>query len=116
MLRITIDGGGAVITTGAKKIYLSVPYTGTITKVRCLADVSGSITVDFWKDTYANFPPVAADKISASAPATLSSAQKSEDSTLTGWTTSVTTGDIIEVSVATVSTVTRVFIDLFITV
>lgn len=113
-LRVVLDGGGSAITTGAKKVYVTVPFDCTITKARLLADQSGSIVVDVWKDTYTNFPPTVADTITASAKPTLSSAQKSEDSTLTGWTTSLSAGDIIEVNVDSASTVTKVMLDLFV--
>jgi parallel beta-helix repeat protein len=114
MIRIVIDGGGSAITTGAKQVYVTVPYNGTITKWRLMADTTGSIVVDIWKDTYANFVPTVADTITASAKPTLSSAQKNESSTLTGWTTTVTEGDVIEVNVDSVATVTKVVLDLFI--
>jgi hypothetical protein len=68
--------------------------------------------VDIWKDTYANFPPLDADSITASAPPTLSSAQKAQDSTLTGWTTSVAAGDILAYNVDSATTVTRVLVSL----
>lgn len=114
IIRIVVDGGSSAITTGPKKVYVSVPYTCTITKVRLLADVSGSIVLDLWKDTYANFPPTVADTIVASAKPTLSSAQKSEDSTLTGWTTALTAGDVLEVNVDSISTIAKIFLDLFV--
>ena len=106
-----IDGGGSVITTGVKG-FIPVPYTGTITRVTVLSTdasaTAGSIVVDLWKDTYANYAPTDADSITASAPPTLSSANKSQDSTLTGWTTSVTAGDIVGFNVDSASTVTHV--------
>jgi hypothetical protein len=111
-ITVIIDGGGSAITTGAKKVYVTCPYTGTITANRVLADQTGSIVIDVWKDTYANYPPTVADTITASAKPTLSSAQKSEDTTLTGWTTSVTAGDVFEVNVDSVSTVTKVILTL----
>jgi len=77
-----------------------------------LADQSGSIVVDIWKDTYANFPPTDADSITASAPPTISSAQKSQDSTLTGWTKSISSGDILAFNVDSCATITRVTISL----
>ncbi|GAH61520.1 unnamed protein product, partial [marine sediment metagenome] len=80
-----IDGGGSAITTGQKG-HLEIPFACTINRVTMLADQSGSIVVDIWKDTYANFPPDNADSITASAPPTITTAQKSQDSTLTGWT------------------------------
>jgi hypothetical protein len=103
---ITIDGAGSAITTGVKG-YTRVPYACTINKVSLIADQSGSLVVDVWKDSFANYPPTDADSITASAPPTLSSAIKAEDTTLTGWTTSVTAGDTIGFNVDSASTVTR---------
>lgn len=110
----TIDGGGAAITTGQKG-YIEVPFACTITSARSFADQSGSIVVDCWKDSYANYPPVDADSITASAPITISSTTKSQDSTLTGWTTSVAAGDILGFNVDSVSTITRLTIVLTVT-
>lgn len=104
---ITIDGGGSAITTGVKG-YIEVPFAGTITAATLLADQSGSIVIDVWKDTYANYPPTDADSITSAAPPTISSATKSQDTTLTGWTTSVTAGDILGFNVDSITTVTRV--------
>lgn len=106
-VEVVIDGGGATITTGIKGD-VRVPYAGTITKVTLLADATGSIVIDIWKDTYANYPPLVADSITASAKPTLSSAVKSENSTLTGWTTAVSAGDILRFNVDSAATVTRV--------
>jgi hypothetical protein len=110
-IEFVIDGGGSAITTGEKG-HIEVPFDCTVTAARVLADQSGSIVVDIWKDTYANFPPVDGDSITASAPPTLSTAQKSEDSTLTGWTTSLTKGDILAYNVDSITTCTRVVVSL----
>lgn len=112
---LTIDGGGSAITTGIKAD-ISVPFACTITGVRLLADQSGSIVVDIWKDTYANYPPTVADTITASAIPTISTATKSEDTTLTGWTTSVSAGDTLRFNVNSVTTITRVNLTLTVTV
>lgn len=112
---ITVDGGGAAITTGVKG-YRSFSVAGTITKVRMLADQSGSVVIDIWKDTYANYPPTVADTITASAKPTISSATKSEDSTLTGWTTSVNAGDVFGFNVDSASAITRVTLELTIVI
>ena len=103
---ITIDGGGSAITAGTKG-YVRVPFAGTITKATVLLDQSGSIVIDVWKDSYANYPPVDADSITAAAPPTVSSATKSEDATLTGWTTSFSAGDIFGFNVDSATTTTR---------
>ena len=110
-LTFVIDGGGSTITTGQKG-HLEIPFACTIKQVTMLADQSGSIVVDIWKDTYANFPPTDADSITASAPPTISSSQKSQDSTLTGWTKSISSGDILAFNVDSCATITRVTISL----
>lgn len=109
-----IDGGGSTITTGQKG-YLPIDFACTITQATLVADASGSIVIDVWKDTYANFPPVDADSITASAPPTLSSAQKSQDATLTGWTTSIAAGDVLGFNVDSITTCKRVTLTLRVT-
>ncbi|GAI94589.1 unnamed protein product [marine sediment metagenome] len=61
-LTFIIDGGGSAITTGQKG-HLEIPFACTITGWTILADQSGSIVVDVWKDTYAAFPPAVGDSI-----------------------------------------------------
>ena len=68
-----IDDGGSVIATGIKGD-LEIPFGCTIQAVTLLADQTGSIVIDIWKDSYAAYPPTVADTITASAKPTLSSA------------------------------------------
>lgn len=114
VLGITIDGGGVAITTGVKG-YLRVPKASTITKVTMLADVSGSIVVDIWKDTYANYPPVVGDTIVAAAKPTITTAIKSEDATLTGWTTAIAAGDVLGFKVDSCTSITKLTLELEVT-
>ena len=113
-IEFIIDGGGAAIATGQKG-HIEVPFACTINQVTTLADQSGSIVVDIWKDSYANFPPTVADTICAAAKPTLAAAQKAQDSTLTGWTTAIAAGDILAYNVDSATTVTRVLISLKVT-
>lgn len=108
-----IDGGGSAITTGIKGD-IAMPAC-TIVAVDMLADQSGSIVVDLWKDTYANFPPTDADSITSSTPPTITTATKSTDSTLTSWTTNVSDGDIIRLNVDSCTTITRCTVSIKIT-
>jgi hypothetical protein len=103
----TIDGGGSGISTGVKGDIV-VPYACTIQDWTLIADQSGSIVLDVWKDTYANFPPTVADTITAAAKPTLSAASKAQNTTLTGWTKTVAAGDIFRINVDSASGVTRV--------
>jgi hypothetical protein len=113
-IEFVIDGGGATIATGVKG-FIEVPFACTITAVRLLADQSGSIVVDVWKDTYTNYPPTDADSITAAAPPTISAATKSQDTTLTGWTTAVAAGSILGFNVDSVTTLQRVTVVLAVT-
>jgi hypothetical protein len=105
-INFLIDGSGAAITTGIKGDIM-IPFACTINQVNLLADQSGSIAVDIWKDTYANFPPTDADTITASAVPTISSATKDEDATLTDWTTAIAAGSILRFNVDSCTTITR---------
>lgn len=113
-IEFIIDGGGSAITTGVKGD-VEVPFACTITQATTLADQSGSIVIDIWKDVYANYPPTVADTITASAKPTLSSATNAQDSTLTGWTRTIAAGDTLRFNVDSASTVTRVTLSLKIT-
>lgn len=110
-IQYVIDGAGAVLTTGLKG-YLEVPYACTILSATLLADVSGSVVVDIWKDTYANYPPVVADTITASAKPTISAALKAQDATLTGWNKTVAAGDILAFNIDSVTSIKRLSISL----
>ena len=105
-VNFNISGGGSTITTGDILTYPgSGASTGTINRV----DISGygtagaacSITVDIWKRNAAI--PTSGQKISASAPATLSSANLSQSGSLSGWTTAVAANDVWGASVASVT-------------
>ena len=111
---ITVDGGGAVLTTGVKG-YKSFPVAGTITGVRLLADVAGNIEFDILKDAFASYPSTTS--IVAAAPPTLTAADSGEDTTLTGWTTAVAAGDVFGFEITGVpATITRVTLELTIVV
>ena len=116
---LTIDGSGIELTTGYKG-FIRVPYACTITKATLLGDISGDIVIDLWKCSYADYDagvthPVDGDSITSATSPTLSSATKSEDSTLTDWTTSITAGDIIAFNVDSITDITKVTLILEVT-
>ena len=108
---IVIDGGGSPITTGIVGDVV-IPFNCTITGWTLVADQVGSIVIDVWKDTYANFPPTVLDTIAGSEKPTLTGVNKNQDLTLTTWTTAVTAGDIVRFNVDSASTVTRITLSI----
>lgn len=108
-LTFVIDGGGAAITTGVKGD-LEIPFACTIVGWTLLADQTGSAVVEVSKSTYANWPTVSV--ITTSAKPTLSSARKNTFSTLTGWTTAIAAGDVLQIGVNSAATVQRVVLTL----
>jgi len=110
-LNVILDGIGNPLAAGIKGD-VKIDRDCTITSWTLLADVAGSIVVDIWKDTYANFPPTSADTITASARPTLASVAKATDSVLSGWTKDVSAGDTLRFNVVSAATVRRVTLEL----
>lgn len=106
-----LDGGASNIEADLKA-RVQVPFACTIQEATLVADTTGSIVVDVWKDTYANYPPTVADTITAAAKPTLLSAQKYQDATLTGWTTSIAAGDFLIANVDSASGINHAILTL----
>lgn len=107
-----ISGGGGPILTGIKGA-LYIPFNCTIVRATALADQTGAIVVDIWKDSYANYPPTDADSITASAPVTIGSGNvKSQDSTLTGWDVDIVGGESLHYNVDSVTNLTWCLVSL----
>ena len=110
-INFIIDDGGGVIATGVKGDIV-IDFACTITGVTMLANASGSIVVDVWKDSYANYPPTDADSITSATPPTITTATKSQNTTLTNWTTAITAGQILRFNVDSCTTITRCVVAL----
>ena len=112
---ITIDGGGAAITTGIKGS-IQVDFAGSVIGWSIEADQAGSIQVEIDKHASSAPPAVPAipntttDKISASAPVALATAQSAAVAAagVSTWTTTVAQWDSIQFNVALATTVQRV--------
>ncbi len=94
-----ILGDGVNVIDVVNYAYFYFPFAVTVTGIVGLADVSGSATIEARVCTYTAFDPTThpatGDKISASAPLTLSSVKKQKDTTLTGWTTSIAADSVL---------------------
>jgi hypothetical protein len=92
-----------------------VPFDCTITSYELTADQSGSIVIDLWVGDYSAFPPTVADTITAAAKPTLSSAQASTDSALTGWTKTLSAGDYLLANVDSAATLEKAILIINVT-
>lgn len=109
VVSVGFDGQGSAIAVNTY-VDWRAPYSATIKKVS-MVSVDGTTTttvIGVWKDTWANWPPTVADKITGTAYPTITAGTKSEDSTLTGWTTTVTAGDVIRFNVDSNSAALRI--------
>lgn len=112
---IEIDGGGSAITTGLKR-RIKIPYDCTLVADsvdghfwQIGLDQSGSIGLDLWMDSYSNYPPTNADRISGTVGSQnprVSAATKGGSGTTTGWTLNLVGGRYLFVNVDSVSTAT----------
>ena len=108
-IEIPYSRDGVVIPTGVL-LDFEIPFKCTITAARLVADQTGSIAIAVWKDTYANFPPTAADLIDTFS---ISSATKSEE---TGLALAVAAGSWIRLNVNSCASITRFTLSLTATV
>lgn len=109
VLGATFDGGGSTPTVGSVG-YVVSPYAGTIDRWYIVADASGSAVVDVWKA--AGAIPVNANTIAGSEKPTLSAQQLANDTALGTWTTAVAVGDVFGFELESVTTCTRVTVEV----
>lgn len=108
---LVLDGGGSTITTGYKS-FTTTAFSGEILSYTVLADRTGSIVIDVWKDSYANYPLTSGDSICATNKVTLATGIKNTDSTLTSWTKNFAVGDNFGFNVDSVSGVQKISLTL----
>lgn len=92
------------------KAEAEVGFAATIVAVRIFSPVSGSAAFSVDKATYSAYDTFT--NIDASAPPTLTTAKKSQDTTLTGWTTAVAAGDVLRVTLDSLTTTTALTLAL----
>lgn len=110
-----INGGGSVLPTGVAGTGLYFPFGATINGAVLLADQSGSVVIDVWVAPYSSYPPSDANSIVASDPPTITTAQKSKDTTLTGWTKVIPADSVMWFNVDSVTAIEFLTIALSIT-
>jgi hypothetical protein len=107
----TFDGGGAVLTAGVY-VDVLVPFNCTIDAATVVANQTGSIELSVLADPYASFPPTTDI---APNPPEIVSADKSRDTTLTGWTVALTAGTVVRFGIVSCSAIQRATLTLEVT-
>jgi hypothetical protein len=112
---LLIDGGGAAIVAPVTR-FIYAPFAGTITGWVVMADRSGSISIDVWKEPYGGFPPTVANSITGGNPMTLSSQTVNASIPApASWTTQINAGDVIGFNVSSAATVQTITAQLILT-
>jgi Collagen triple helix repeat (20 copies) len=104
-LTITFDNAGSALPTGQVNIFYTIPYDATITGWSITGSPSGSISVDIWKN-YQSIPTIA-NTITGGNYVTLTATQINGSNNLSGWSTSVRSGDIFEFNINSAASLTR---------
>jgi hypothetical protein len=112
---INISNGNNVINLGQKG-FVKMPYNGIITSWTLMTSVSGSVSVDIWKDSTNNFPPTISDSIVNGNYLNLNNEYINSENNLSGWTTtSFVEGDIFTFNVISASTLTNMNLTINVT-
>jgi hypothetical protein len=109
-----VDGGGSVISVGIKSD-IRIPFGATITRYTVLADTTGNIVFDIWDTTYAAYPATVLNSITSTAKPTIAASNKTTSTILTGWVTTITSGNCMRFNVDTCTTITRAVLILEVT-
>ena len=107
-LAVTFAGG----ITAADFRDLQVPYACEVLSWTVLGDATGSIVVDVWTDTLANYPPTVADSIAGTGKPTVTSATNATGNVSLWSSTALAKDNIVRFYVDSVSTFTQVTVSL----
>jgi hypothetical protein len=113
-IEFTINGNGTAIAAGAAGSKI-IPYNCTITGWEVISASSGNLVVTVNKSTTTSPTAPSWSAVSGSEKPTLSSAARNTDTSLTTWTTSVSAGNQIQVSIDSATITGVVDLVLYIT-
>lgn len=101
---VSFDGGGGVVAASTR--CEQVNYAGTIQQFTMIGDVSGTATITVKTVAFASYTgPASASDISSGGE-TMTTAISKQDSTLSGWTTSLSANTVVCFALTSPSTVT----------
>lgn len=107
VLTFTRQGGGTLQV--GDQLIVPWEFAATLVGWTLLGDVSGSLVLRIYKVAGASYTGWASVStlLTASAPPTLASQARSQNSTLTGWTTTINQNDVLLFNIQSVSTIAK---------
>ena len=106
---MVINGNGAVPSTGVKG-FITIPYNLTVTSWNIFSNTTGSAVVDVIRSTYSNFG--SGTSIAGSELPTLTNQAKNQNNTISTWTTTLNSGDIITFNLNSISNITMLSVSI----
>jgi hypothetical protein len=114
-LNILMDGQGGVLSAGVKAD-ITIPFNINIYKWRLMAGTTGTLLMGIWNDTYANYPPISADAMSAGAtgPYLLGTDILKREATTSGWGSPTGAQDsVVRINIDQISNIKTASLTLF---
>jgi hypothetical protein len=111
-LEFTLDGAGSPIPGGFRGV-IELPFACKIVRATLMAGSVGNLQMDVFKTTAA--APTGGASITAADKPTLTAAQFMQDTTLTGWSTTLNAGDVLAFYVLGLPSVTQATLSLLVT-
>ncbi len=99
-IAVSFTNNASILSTYTS-VSLSVPYSCTVTEWDVFSANTGNFIADIKKSTYAGYPPTIS--IAGSDKPTLASQSKNTSTALTGWTTTLTSGDVLKFGIDSVT-------------
>lgn len=115
-LSMYLDGNGVALLSGTRG-YAVAPWSGTIDGWYLFADnegLSGTLSIDIYRDAYLSFPPNLADRICGSEKPAVAGTKQARDTDLTTWSRIVTRGDVLSFNVDQCSGITKAWLTLMV--
>lgn len=108
-----VGSAGAAVALPLNDVAIVFPAACTIKRVTILTTGgTGSCVVGVWKVAIGSFPPTSANDITGGVSPAISGAVDYDNSTLTGWTTSISAGDTMMFHLASTSTFTSITVQV----
>lgn len=93
-IMVVFQGASGALIASGSQVDVVVPFSCKVKRATMLGDASGTAIVEIWRDSYANFPPTGADRITG--PGIRLSGTKTQDTAFASWSsTTLNVGEVL---------------------